>query len=319
MQTQYLLGKLSDAESASLEERSFLDDNVFDEIEIAEDDLIDAYVGDSLSTEDRKRFENKLLKSERIAERVEFARLLAKSRSPQVIVKETAKTSWWPGFFGISFGANPALTSAAATALLLVVLGLPVFIWMRMRFEGQLYLQRAAIEQQRREQEQKLAAQEAVTQQRETDLKNSIAEEARLRRELEDTQKKLAAQEQLARNNRPPILPESILLYSNSVRGPEQPPVLNVSPNASTIQFRLVLDTDDDYVAYRARIRSSANDNVLTSGVLKASRSGGSRIIDFSFPAKKLPPGEYSVRVSGRTPSGTYDHVGDYQVRVKKE
>ena len=319
IQTRYLLGKLSDAESASLEERSFLDDNVFDEIEIAEDELIDAYVGDSLSAEDRERFENKLLKSGRVAERVEFARLLSRSGSPQALVKEPAKTSWWPGFLGVSFGANPALTSAAATALVLVMLALPVFIWMRLRFAGQLDLQRAAIEQQQRDQEQKLAAQEAITKQRETDLKNSIAEEARLRRELEDTQKQLAAQEQLAKNNRQPLPPASILLYSTSVLGgPDQPPVLSVSPPARTIQLRLVLDTEDDYVAYRARINSSVNYNVLTSGVLRASRSGGSRIINFSFPAEKLPPGEYSVRVTGRTPFGTYEPVGDFQFKVEK-
>lgn len=317
IQTRYLLGKLSDAESANLEERSFVDDNVFDEMEMAEDELIDAYVSGSLSAEDRERFENKLLRSGRIAERVEFARLLSESRAPQLLVHEPAKSSWWPpGFLGISFGANPALTSAAATALLLVVISLAVFVWMRMRFESQLNLQRAAIEQQRRDLEQKLAAQEAITKRNDIDLQKSLAEEARLRRELEDTQKLLAAQEQPAQNNRQPSLLASISLYSSSSRAPDQPPELIVPPTARTIQLRLVLDPDADYDAYIATIKSAADDNVLTSGVLKARRSGRSRIIDFSFAANKLPPGEYSVRVSGRTPSGTYDDVGSYQVRV---
>ena len=77
IEMRYLLGKLSKGESARLEERSFVEDGVFEEIEIAEDELIDAYARGSLSSADRERFESKLLKSERVAERVEFAKLLS--------------------------------------------------------------------------------------------------------------------------------------------------------------------------------------------------------------------------------------------------
>ncbi len=311
IQTRYLLGKLSDAESASLEERSFVDDNVFDEIEMAEDELIDAYVGDSLSAEDRERFEKKLLQSGRIAERVEFARLLSESRAPQVMVHEPAQKGWWPGFFNISFGANPALSGAAATALLLIVLGLPIFVWMRMRLAS-LNLERAALEQQRLDLKKQLENQQAQTNKSETNLQASKAEAELLQQQLKENQ------ELLARANQQPLIPASISLYPSSLRGSGEPPVLSVPPAARTIQLKLLLDTEENYNAYSARIRSAANDNVLTSGVLKASRSGRSRIINFTFPANKLPPGEYSVRVSGRTSSGTYDDLGNYSVRVKK-
>lgn len=318
IQTRYLLGKLSDAESASLEERSFVDDNVFDEIEIAEDELIDAYVGGSLSAEDRERFENKLLKSGRIAERVEFARLLSESRSPQVMVQEPAKTSWWSGFFDISFGANPALTSAAATALLLVVLGLPVFVWMRMRFEGRLNLERSALEQQRLAIEQKLANQQAQTNKSETNLQNAIAEAELLQQQLKETQEQVAALERRAQNNRQSLLPASISLYPRSLRGPGEVPLLRVSRTARTIQLRLVLDTEEDYDEYIAKIISSVDDDVLDRD-LKTTRRGRSGTIIFTFPAKDLPPGKYSVRVTGRRPSGTYDPVGEYSVEVEKK
>jgi hypothetical protein len=313
IQTRYLLGKLSDAESASLEERSFVDDNVFDEIEIAEDELIDAYVGDSLSAEDRERFENKLLQSERVAERVEFARLLSESRAAQVMVHEPAKKGWWLGFFDISFGANPALSGAAATALFLIVLALPVFVWMRMRFEGQLNLERAAIEKQRQDVQKELDKVQARSTQLDQDLQTSQAEEKRLQEKLQETE------ELLAQANRQSALLASISLLPGSFRDPGKGPLLRVSPTDRTIRLRLILDTEEDYDAYSARIISAANDNVLTSGVLKASRSGRSRVVNFTFAANKLPPGEYLVRVSGRTPSGTYEPIDDYSVRVVKK
>ena len=324
IQTRYLLGKLSDAESATLEERSFVDDHAFNEIEIAEDELIDAYVGGSLSAEDRERFENKLLKSKRIAERVEFARLLSESRASQVMVHEPVKTSWWPGFFDISFGSNPALTSAAAAALFLVVLGLPVFVWMRMRFEGHLNAERAAIEQQRAALEQQQAAteqqrqqlaqqladQQAKTNQLATDLQNSKAEEARLQQQLQNTK------ELLARTNVQPNLVASAYLYPGSSRGPGQPTV-RVLPSHTSIELKAVLDPQKIYDVYIGTITSTVDDNVLDRE-LRTTRSRRSQTITFRFPAKDLPAGEYTLKVHGRTRSGTYTFVGEYPVQIVK-
>src|ERR1044072_8985417 len=100
--TRYLLGKLSDPEAARLEERYFVEDGVYDEIETAEDELVDAYVRGSLSAEDRKRFEDKVLKSERLTERVEFAKLLPKLPSSQVVGLEPARAPWWKNLFDLS-------------------------------------------------------------------------------------------------------------------------------------------------------------------------------------------------------------------------
>ena len=311
VETRYLLGKLPDSEAALLEERYFADDDVFDEIETAEDELVDAYVRGRLSAEDRKRFEAKLARSTRLAERVEFARVLSKAASPSPVVSDQpAKASWWRNLFLFSWAPNAALSGAVAVALLLIVLGSPVLlVWLRVRDEMRLVAERAAMEQQRQQLEQRLSEQQSKTN---ADLQASRAEEARLQQELQ------AIKEELARTNPQPSLPASIFLYANSSRAPGSRDALTVPSTASTIQLKLVLDSDD-YTAYQATIKSPDEREILKRPRLRPSRSGQARMIVLQFPSQLLSSGQYVVSVGGLTPSGTYESIADYPVRVVKK
>lgn len=311
IEMRYLLGKLSDAESARLEERSFVEDRVFDLIESAEDELIDAYVGGGLSSEDRERFENKLLKSERVAERVEFARLFSKSAPPQLVGYEPVNTRWWDRWFQVSFIQSPAFRGVGLAGFLLAVGIVPALLWMQQRANNRHSLERAAIEQQRQQLAQQLAEQQAKTNQLAADLQTSKAEEVRLQGELQ------ATKEELARSAAQPAAPASIVLFSNSIRAPGERSVLSVPSNASTIRLKLILESDD-YSSYQATISSPAGE-VLSSGDLKATRSGKTRMINLEFSSRRLSTGEYAVSLRGRTPSGTYERVADYSVRVTKK
>lgn len=312
LEMRYLLGKLSDSEAARLEERSFADDSVFNEIESAEDELVDAYARGSLSSEDRKLFEKKLSSSERLAERVEFAKLLSKSSSSQFVSQEPAVEPWWKSLFDFSFFQNAAIRSAVVAGVFLLVLGIPAaFLWLRFRDERRLDTERAAIEQQKQQLAQQLSDQQSRTNQLAADLQNSKAEEERLQRQLQ------ATKEELARTNVQPAAPASIFLFASSLRDPGKRDVLTVPSTASTIQLKLVVDSDD-YAAYRATIKSPARD-VLTRAGLKPSRTGKERIIVLQFPSRLLSSGDYVISLAGLTPSGTYESVADYPVRVSKK
>jgi hypothetical protein len=73
---RYLLGQLSDEEQDRFEQESLMDDQRFEELVSAEDDLIDAYVAGELPPEDARRFEARFLSVPARRERVEFARSL---------------------------------------------------------------------------------------------------------------------------------------------------------------------------------------------------------------------------------------------------
>jgi hypothetical protein len=314
IEMRYLLGKLSDSEAMRLEQSYFADDSVFDNIEIAEDELIDAYVRDKLSTEDRKLFESKLLSSKRIAERVEFAKLLSTSGFSLPLDDAPAKVHWWTGLFDFSIAPNLALSGGLAAAVFLIVLGIPgILIWMQLRNESRrLGIERAAIEQQKQQLAQEIAGRQSQTNQLATDLQNAKEQQDRLQQQLQ------TLEEQLAKTGQPSTVGAiaSILLTPNFVRGSGEPPVLNVEPSASTIKLKLALD-DDGYNSYQATIKSPANPNVLTKE-LKPIKSGNGRIIVLQFPSDRLASGQYLISVSGRTPSGTYEPTADYHIRVSK-
>jgi len=133
---RYLLGDLSEDEKARMEEAFFADDSKFEAVELAEDELIDAYVRNALSPEEQRQFKTKLLTSPRLVERVNFARtLVAKADSllsaeaegsiepapPVSSPTAKPKTRWWAGVFA----PQPAWRMAiAACAVLIFVAGI---------------------------------------------------------------------------------------------------------------------------------------------------------------------------------------------------
>ena len=73
---RYLLGDLPDEQIQRIDGRLLEQPDLFSRVETIEDDLVDRYVRDELSGEDRRRFEERLLPSDRIRRRVAFARSL---------------------------------------------------------------------------------------------------------------------------------------------------------------------------------------------------------------------------------------------------
>lgn len=306
---RYLLGKLSAGEAAHLEQSYFADDSVFDDIEIAEDELIDAYVRNRLSAGDRKLFETKLLSSKRIAERVEFAKLFSKSGFALPADAAPVKTHWWTGLFDFSLAPTPALIAG----IFLLALGIPgVLVWMQLRNESRrLGFERAAIEQQKQQLAQEIADRQSKTSQLTTDLQSANEQQNRLQQRLQELEEQLAKTSPQS----PVSVIASALLFPNVSRAPGPPPELVVAPTAQTIQLKLALE-DDSYKSYKATVKSPSNDNVLTTKV-KVRRSGSDRIATLQFPSQRVNTGQYLITLSALTPSG-YEPIADYQVRVKK-
>jgi anti-sigma factor RsiW len=75
---QYLLGELADAERERLQERYFIDAELYARLLAAEDDLIDEYVRGELTDDERRRFEERFRSPEQ-RQRVEFARKLRRA------------------------------------------------------------------------------------------------------------------------------------------------------------------------------------------------------------------------------------------------
>src|SRR5213080_477817 len=71
---RYLLGDLSEAEQAQLEEHAFSDSDYLQQVRAVEKDLIDEYARGELAGPEREAFEQRFLASEPRRRQIEFAK-----------------------------------------------------------------------------------------------------------------------------------------------------------------------------------------------------------------------------------------------------
>jgi hypothetical protein len=106
---RYVLGALSEDEGAAIEREYFDSSDALDAVRAAEDDLVDDYVLDQLSPEERERFERHYLSTPCHRRRVAVARALRTAGSRASGERHRSVVGWWP-----------AAGVAAALAILIV-------------------------------------------------------------------------------------------------------------------------------------------------------------------------------------------------------
>ena len=319
---KYLLGALSDEEKTRFEERYFLDDGEFEQLEIVEDELIDRYVRNELSAEDSGRFE-KLLKSPGMSERVEVARLLANRTvpvtkvvtTPAIVPVKPARVGWWERLFGPA-AAVPAFRPAFAMSLMLLLLTTAalIFVWTRLRAESQ----RLAQEQQQREQlRQQIEEQRARYNQledkfnkTEQDKEDQAALAAEYQRLLEEEKQRSATA----------MIFPIVLGPGGGTRGPGGEGIKNFAIPRGVPQVGLKLNVThggDEYPRYNASVRNiDSSKPIVTRPNLKPFTERGRKYITINVSAKDLRAGSYNVHVDGVTATGQTENFEDYPFRL---
>jgi hypothetical protein len=138
---RYLLGLLREAEQRPLEERLFTDDAFYEEVLIAEDELIDQYLAGEVSGSERSRFEEHFLTTPERLRKLRFARALRRhvaARAPRLAEpapaapsEEVARPPSRDNIFrSLWRPRSAALRFSLAAAALLLVLGAS---WLVMR------------------------------------------------------------------------------------------------------------------------------------------------------------------------------------------
>lgn len=122
---RYLLGLCSPAERETIEWDYFHDDDAFQEMLTAEDDLIDGYARGELTSEAQRRFENRFLSSLQGRKRVQFARAFARAVPASRSVETRRRSTWLDSFKNLQ---SPRLLRTAAIAAVIVFV--TVFAWL---------------------------------------------------------------------------------------------------------------------------------------------------------------------------------------------
>ncbi|MBL8151786.1 MAG: hypothetical protein JNN15_17825 [Blastocatellia bacterium] len=116
----YILGKLSEEEKEGIENSYFEDDNFFEQLLIAEDELIDAYIENSLSRKDKELFEKNFLITEKRKKKLAFAKTLFETiRDSKAVTNKGIKLPLWQQFNAIFniFHYRQVIWISAATIL----------------------------------------------------------------------------------------------------------------------------------------------------------------------------------------------------------
>jgi len=324
---RYLLGGLSESERTSLEEKFFADDKEFEELEIAEGELVDRYVRRELSAADRRQFEQMLRSSPRLVDRVEFAGILARtvpSRVPAQDDLEPApipvanikknkdeKRSWW-NLFGPT-ATSPAMQLAfmAPLVLLLLVSVALVLVWTRSRTQSE----RLAAEQQRLQQlETQIAEQKSKNDKLAADLTVSTQQKEEQEKLLADYEQQLEA---LRRQNSVSMFSFLLNPGSGTRGGGSGEKTVKIPSGTQNVELQLNVE-DGNYSLYQASLQNIDHKLIGPQRRVRPVRKGGHRVIPFKVPGRLLPPGSYFVHVDGLSDSGQAEDFNDYPFRVTR-
>ena len=121
---RYLLGQLSDDEEQSVEERLLVDDELFQELEVAKDELTQEYANHQLSDSEREQLQQRFLRSPEAKEKYEFARTFAVYAERHAKPKKSELIERLRSFFNV----QPRLLPAAAIVAVVVIVG--VIVWL---------------------------------------------------------------------------------------------------------------------------------------------------------------------------------------------
>jgi len=312
----YLLSNLSEEEKRKLEEQFFSDDAEFEEFEIAEDELIDLYVRNELSDDDRRRFEQTLQSSPRLNERLSFARLLVnktKTTSPEISLRTPAKsnTSLWNWVLGNSPSGSFAGRLIPLTALTLILIAAIVSIagWLSLRNTNrQLTAQRSKVETEKSNLEQQVQAQKLRTEQLASQLQAEIDQRQAQDKLIEGLQAKIKVNDSSI---------AFLALLSGTVRGDANGNRLVIGPGTSLVRLKIYVGRVE-YEKYTVSINTPEGRVVYTNRKLRPYDKSAKATVTVQIAATLLSRGDYIVKVEGLTPTGGSESVADYSFHVEK-
>jgi hypothetical protein len=304
---RYLLGDLPEAEQLALEQSFFADDEMFEQLWAAENQLLDSYARNLLAPAQRDLFEKNYLASPVHRERLAFARTLVQAAdSPprpaafdnrQAVVSRTGFSRW--------FGGRFMQWSVAVATLFIVVAGL----WL-LAERGRLRDQMNQLQEAKAEEEQRAA-----------ELENRIAEERKRQEELASELERLRRDQ--GKGEKPtPAPPDSspqrsvvsLLLSPMILRSVGETAQLKIT--AATTEVRLQLKIQESSARnFRVSLRTVEGAQVWNAS---ASRKGAA-MLNVPVPAAKLSTRDYILTLSANDAANQPQEIGRYFFRVIKQ
>jgi len=309
----YLLGMVSDEQQNEIEERYFGDDEYFEEMLAAEDELVEAYVDGELSRRERKRFEEYLLPNPRWQQKVATIRALG-----HILNEENAGVSeekvgllkrcvdWWQEFTASFFEQSLVRGFAYAAILVMILFG-------SIRIGRQFQNFREKIVNLEATQNQLARQGEQLRQQLEQQTK--IADEFSQKFDQEK-QQRLKLEQLLDKIKSQPAQMLAFSLEPGLLRDTSEPKRLVIPKAAQLVQLELILDSAVDYKNYAVTIKTVEGNEIWSKTGLMAQQAQWGQKVIVKIPSIALPLNDYILTLQGITPDGEFEVVQRYFFRT---
>jgi hypothetical protein len=309
---RFLLGDVSESERAQIEDRFIADDNFYEQLLIAEDDLIDDYVRGHLSAPERALFERTLSTSQPRNERVKFAQSLlnsvpggaavvAMSLPARPVSRWRSRLLAWPV-------SRPAAGLVLAAASLVLMLGGLWFLIDGRR--ARPASQRAQISQPTPD-ATRVSATPGASAQQQSPTPDARQQQQQPTPGVENSNR--APVRERPKRTTPVIA--TFTLSPGLVRDASGASSLALHAGATEVRLRLTLD-DTTYKKYRALLSTPEGRKVWSRDVTVK------RTLKFaltlSVPANLIKSGDYVLELSGANDGGGWESVADYSFRIVK-
>lgn len=311
---RYLLDSLPETDKERLEERLFKEHELFEELLIVEEELIDDYSQGRLALREREVFESKLLALPRTRRRVELARSFNQAIGEIAAESErwepdrrkgrrgikSRVVRWFPVRFQVS------TIPLAAVAVLLLIGGSWITMQqlrLRSRMEG-LERDRIRLLDREKELNQQMAAQEERVNHLTVALK------------AERAHGHVLEQEMLSRQQLTTIA--TFVLSPFRFRDSDTDQPLRLAKGKRFVRLKLQLD-EIDYGAYQAVLTTDKGREIWSGrGRQKQGTSAGREVL-VTVPATLFSTGEYLLSLYGTMPDGSKEEAASYSFRVDRK
>lgn len=287
---RYLLGETSADERRSVETRLMTDLRYLDDLDRAEEELIDDYARGDLGRQEKEKFESLFLNDAERREKIAFAQSLNRYGAAHSEARQPRSP--------VLFWRRAAMVLTAAVILLAAIS--TFLFWETIQVRQQLTkseLQRAASE------------------------KNNKLVSDQLNQEKTRSQ---ALEQELAavRTEGHPVTYDVLVLALTSgwSRGPGSMATATISSSAKHLLLEMAVSPDTPhYKGYQAQIRTVEGTGVWSKDGLKAIQKDGKRVVSVTVPVSAIASGDYLVTLNGIGVSGKPNEVATYYFRAAKK
>ena len=307
----YILGTMPEADRLALAERYFADDELFDQLIIVENDLLDQYVRGRLGPQERIAFERYLHRLPDGQHKIAVATALMKVVSEEQQAAQSNPDLRVHSRLVATSRPQLARLYSLAAMFMLAMIGV---IWLI------LHSNRLSRENERLSAQviELAAEQQALQQDAESFQRQYAAQQAQLghlQKDLEDEQRRSQTQAQQIASMLALHSPLTVIGLSASSRDPSIPDLLHLPAWSRYLTLIAPVEGRKKYTGYQAVVQTTEGKLIWEKHSTRPRGIG--KDISFRLASSQLPPASYKLTLILKTTDGT-EIARDYYFTVVK-